>query len=120
MLGTVFKNFVKGILYVFLFPLILVGVALYGVFGLFVFLSQFVRMIYLFFTGRNLNSDLDEDLQVKAKLAKPEEEVKENPTDLSLYPSDSPMYTTNYTSPTFEKEETGEAKEIEEEENNDY
>ena len=120
-MANFFKNFGKGILYVFLFPFILVGIALYAVFGLFVFLFQFIKLIFLFFTGRTLNSDLEEDIAAKAILekeqqpAQPEEEKKDQ---LSLYPSDSPMYTSNYSSP-FEKEEEKEYEEGAEDQEHD-
>ena len=116
-----FKNFGKGLLYVVSFPFILVAIALAAVAGLFVFLFQSGKIIYLFFTGRTLNSDLEEDIAAKAKLHANDiqpEEINKNPTDLSLYPSDTSVYQTNdYVSPTFgEKEE--EAEPIEEEDDN--
>ena len=100
MMSNFFKSFGKGLLYVVLFPFILVGIVLYAVFGLFVFIFQLFKLIYLFFTGRTLNSDLEEDIAAKAILEKannPEKEEVKN-DQLSLYPSDSPIYTTDYKS----------------------
>ena len=117
MVASFFKGFGRGILYVFLFPLILVGIVLYAVFGLFVFIFQLFKLIYLFFTGRTLFSDLEEDIAAKAILEKaqnPEPEpVKEETRNdqLSLYPSDSPIYTSNYSSPFDTKKEV--EKEVE-------
>lgn len=112
-MANFFKGFGRGILYVFLFPFIIVGIVLYAVFGLFVYIFQLFKLIYLFFTGRTLYSDLEEDIAAKAVLEKaqnpnPEpapvkEEVKND--QLSLYPSDSQMYTSNYSSPFDTKKE---------------
>ena len=44
-MANFFKNFGKGLLYVVLFPLIVVGIVLYGVFGLFVFIFQLIKLI---------------------------------------------------------------------------
>ena len=111
MMTNFFKGFGKGLLYVLLFPFIIVGIVLYAVFGLFVFIFQLFKLIYLFFTGRTLYSDLEEDIAAKAVLEKeqnpaPEKDVVNN-DQLSLYPSDSPIYTSNYSSPfEVKKEET--------------
>ena len=116
-MANFFKGFGKGLLYVLLFPFIIVGIVLYAVFGLFVFVFQFFKLIYLFFTGRTLFSDLEEDIAAKAILEKaqnpnPEPAKEEVGNDqLSLYPSDSPMYTSNYSSPFDTKREV--EKEVE-------
>lgn len=108
-MANFFKGFGKGLLYVLLFPFILVGIVLYAVFGLFVFVFQFFKLFYLFFTGRTLFSDFEEDIAAKAILEKeqnPTVESEEPKNDqLSLYPSDSPMYTSNYSSPFETKKE---------------
>ena len=121
-MGSVFKNIGKGIGYFFMFPGLLIAIAIYAVFGLIVFIFQFFKLIFLFFTGRNLFSDLPEDIELKALQNKtPEEEhveeekKEENP--LSLYPSDSIVYGSGYSSPAFsdkKEEEIPEAK-VEEE-----
>ena len=122
MMSNFFKSFGKGLLYVVLFPFILVGIVLYAVFGLFVFIFQFFKLIYLFFTGRTLNSDLEEDIAAKAILEKPENPEKEETKNdqLSLYPSDSPMYTTDYKSPFESKDEPEEEPEKEYEEDTEH
>ena len=68
MIGNIFKNIGKGIGYFFLFPGLLIAIAIYAVFGLIVFIYQFFKLIFLFFTGRTLFSDLPEDTKVKAIL----------------------------------------------------
>ena len=121
-MGTLFKNIGKGIGYFFLFPGLIIAIAIYAVFGLIVFLFQFFKLIFLFFTGRNLFSDLPEDIELKALQNKveeePVEEEKKEENPLSLYPSDSVVYGSGYSSPAFaeKKEEEPEVeKEVEEE-----
>ena len=122
-MANFFKSFGKGLLYVILFPFIIVGIVLYAVFGLFVFVFQFFKLIYLFFTGRTLFSDFEEDIAAKAILEKANNPVKEEVKNdqLSLYPSDSPMYTSDYKSPYDSQEEPEEEieKEYEEDSGND-
>ena len=109
-MAGLFKNIGKGIGYFFAFPGLLIAIAIYSVFGLIVFVFQFFKLIILFFTGRTLFSDLPEDIELKAKLTKDEpkqeepEEKKEDKNPLSLYPSDSPVYGSGYSSPLFNKE----------------
>lgn len=64
-----FKNFGKGILYVLVLPFLLVGMAIYGVIALFVFLFLCIKGLILFFTGRSLYEDLPEDIEAKKRLA---------------------------------------------------
>lgn len=111
-MDKVFKGIGKGIGYFFAFPGLLIAIAFYSVFGLVVFVFQFFKLIILFFTGRNLFSDLPEDIELKAKLTKDEpkveeekvEEPKKEENPLSLYPSDSPVYGSGYSSPLFNKD----------------
>ncbi len=121
MITGIFKNFGKGILYFFLFPILIIAIAVYGVVGIVLFVIQFIKMIILFFSGRNLNSDLEEDIQAKAILGelKLEEEKKEE-KPLSLYPSDSPVYGSGYSSPLFEEPNKEEVVEDKEGEDNEY
>lgn len=116
-MGSVFKNIGKGIGYFFMFPGLLIAIAIYAVFGLIVFIFQFFKLIFLFFTGRNLFSDLPEDIELKALQNKePEgeqvEEEKKEENPLSLYPSDSIVYGSGYSSPAFsdKKEEVPEVE----------
>ena len=120
-MGSVFKNIGKGIGYFFMFPGLLIAIAIYAVFGLIVFIFQFFKLIFLFFTGRNLFSDLPEDIELKALQNKtPEEEhveeekKEENP--LSLYPSDSIVYGSGYSSPAFSDKKEEDIPEVEVEE----
>ena len=105
------KSFAKGLLYVVFFPFCLIAIALYAVFGIFVFLFQFIRLVFLFFTGRNLFNDLPEDIEAR-KIIDANKPKEEEESPLSLYPSDSAVYGSGYVSPTFEDNE--EIKEEEE------
>ena len=101
------KTVGKGLLYVLAFPAIVIGVSLYSVLGIFIFLFQCGKLIFLFFSGRNLSNELEEDIKVKAILEQKKSNGIED-SDLSLYPSDSEMYEDNgYKSPLIkdDKEE---------------
>lgn len=120
-MGSVFKNIGKGIGYFFMFPGLLIAIAIYAVFGLIVFIFQFFKLIFLFFTGRNLFSDLPEDIELKALQNKtpeeePVEEEKKEENPLSLYPSDSIVYGSGYSSPAFSDKKEEKIPEVEVEE----
>jgi len=97
------KGLGKGILYVLGFPFLLAALVISSIVGLFIFFFQFFKLIVLFFSGRTLFTDLDEDIKAKAILnanANPGEQNNSNTNDsLSLYPQDSPVYHSNYYSP---------------------
>lgn len=92
-----FKGLAKGILYIIGFPFIIAGLCVAAVVSLLVFLFQFGKLIYLFFTGRTLFSDLEEDIEVKEILARNNPEPQTS-SALNMYPSDSPVYG-SYASP---------------------
>lgn len=105
-MANFFKGLAKGVLYFFFFPFGLLAIALYGIFGIVVFFIQFIKLIVLFFSGRSLQSDLPEDIQVKKIKEKdqPKEEEETKPA-MSLYPSDSIVYGSGYSSPIEKSEE---------------
>ena len=105
-MGNIFRNIGRGIGYFFAFPGIIIAVALYAIVGIFVFVFQFFKLVFLFFTGRTLFSDLPEDIELKEKLEGNKEEEKEEDSDnqLSLYPSDSIVYNNEYSSPVKKEE----------------
>lgn len=96
------KTILKGLTYVLFLPLGLIGISLYAVFGVFVFIYQFGKFIYLFFTGRSFKSELEEDVEARKIIEanKPKDNSVEG-SGMSLYPSDSDMYKEEYVSPTF-------------------
>ena len=102
-MNNFFKNIGRGIGYFFLFPTLLIAIALYAVFGLIVFIYQFFKLIFLFFTGRTLFSDLPEDIKLKALLdekqkeSKPEESVAQPEPEQSSTQT-APVYGGNYAS----------------------
>ena len=113
-------SFLKGLLYVLFFPVGLLGIALYAVFGVGVFIYRFIKLIYLFFTGRNLKNELKEDEEVR-KILEANKQVEESKKEIAmtLYPSDSELYNTDgYVSPNFDenKEEETESIEVNKEE----
>lgn len=118
-MASFFKNLAKGLLYVLMFPFGLIAIALYAVFGIFVFLFQFVRLIILFFTGRKLSSDLPEDIEAK-KIIEANKPKEEEESPLSLYPSDSIVYGSGYVNPSLEENNTEDVQEeVKEEEVHD-
>lgn len=122
-MGNFFKNLGKGIGYFFAFPGLIIAIALYAVVGIFVFIFQFFKLIFLFFTGRTLSSDLPEDIELKNLQNKPVEEEKEQDNQLSLYPSDSIVYSSDYSSPVAEEkneEPTQEVVPLDVLDNNEY
>ena len=108
-MASFFKGFGKGLFYVAMFPLGIIAIALYAVYGICIFFFQLGRLIVLFFSGRNLKTDLPEDIEAKRIL----DRNKEN-KDLSLYPSDSIVYDTEgYSAPIFHEEKKEEEAPIE-------
>lgn len=86
---TFFKNFGKGILYVLVLPFLLVGLAIYGVVAIFIFLFLAVKGLILFFTGRSLYEDLPEDKEAKRRIAIQNGEVfEEKPVTDNIAPEE--------------------------------
>lgn len=96
------KTILKGLTYVLFLPLGLIGISLYAIFGIFVFIYQFCKFVYLFFTGRSFKSESEEDLEARKIIEanKPKDNSVEG-SGMSLYPSDSDLYKEEYVSPTF-------------------
>ena len=78
---NLFKNFGKGILYVLVLPFLLVGLALYAVVAIFVFLFLAIKGLILFFTGRSLYEDLPEDKEAKKRIAQANGATLEEPQE---------------------------------------
>ena len=108
----IIKSIGKGIGYFFLFPLLILAITLWAIVGFFVFLYQLFKSIWLFFSGRNLFSDLPEDEEVKRiksmNAPKEEEEADEEETD-SL--ASNVVYGSGYSSPYGNQEEPKEETE---------
>lgn len=67
-MGSFFKSFGKGILYVIFLPFIILILALYALLGLFVMCVLFIKNIVLFFKGKSIFTPLTEDLEAAAIL----------------------------------------------------
>ena len=67
-MGNFFKNFGKGVLYFLTLPALVLGLAIYAVAAVFIFLFIAVKGLVLFFTGRSLYEDLPEDIEAKRRL----------------------------------------------------
>ena len=77
-MGSLFKSFGKGILYLLVLPFLLIILAIYAVVGLVVFIILGIKGLVLFFTGRSLFDDLPEDKKAKeiiASMATPKAEA---------------------------------------------
>ena len=59
------KKFAQGILYVLTFPVFLVLLAIFAVYGLLIMFIEGIRFIYNFFTGRNIHGELEEDVAAR-------------------------------------------------------
>ena len=79
MLGFI-KIFLQGLLYVVTLPLILLILALYGVYCVFVFIYIAIRSIVVFFMGGTPLGDLPEDVEAKRVLMQRAAATPENST----------------------------------------
>lgn len=116
MLTKFIKMIGRGILYIFLCPLLILLVALFSIVGIFIFLFLCVKSVFLFFYGKTIFSDLPEDIEARRILSEKLDnnvetnvDIEENkeeskPEILSVYPSDSNMYKSEYNRP-LENEE---------------
>lgn len=106
----ILKGIGKGLLYIVAFPLLILIVVLYGVVGLAIFFFLLIKSVILFFKGKTIFSDLPEDIEAKRIITNqtsntpaPQTIVENNnvveekqDSQLSLYPSDSTMYRTEF------------------------
>ena len=67
-MGSILKKFGQGILYILVLPLFILALALFGVYGVFLFLVLMVKSIILFFQGKKLQGDLPEDIEARRRL----------------------------------------------------
>lgn len=110
-----FKSLGKALLYIISFPVIILGIAVFAAYGIIVFLIQFVKLTFLFFTGRSLFEDYDEDVKAKEIInrnviskeeVKVEEVKKSEPTTnpYSIYEGDYQSFSSNFNKPDIDKE----------------
>lgn len=79
MLGFL-KIFAQGVLYVVLLPFILLILALYAIYCVFVFIYISIRSVIVFFMGGTPLGDLPEDVEAKRILMEREAAKQENTT----------------------------------------
>lgn len=74
------KTVGQGALYLIFSPFILLGVALYSVYAIFLFFFMFIKRIVLFFKGEDMKEESRYDLAAKVHLQNQdiEEEAKQN------------------------------------------
>lgn len=106
---TLFKNIGRGILYIFVLPLLLVALAVYAVVAIFIFIYLAIKGLVLFFSGRSLYEDLPEDIEAKKRLGgKPSVQPMSLASDPLGYPSNDtatstdPFYVPEYLKPNDE------------------
>ena len=89
------KHIGKGILYIIGLPFFLIVLVGASLFGIFLLIFMFFKSIILFFTGRSLDDDLPEDIEVKKlkgeyvgpSTSEPEESVEEETNNPEPYVS---------------------------------
>ena len=64
-MGSILKKFGLGILYIFVLPIYLVAVLIFGIYGIGLFLVLMIKSIICFFKGQSLHGDLPEDIEAK-------------------------------------------------------
>lgn len=119
-----FKFFGEGLLYTLLLPFLLLFLALFAVYGVFIIVFYFFKMIILFFAGRNIFKDFPEDIEAKEIIKQVKEEKEEKaaqpapPPFAFPFPFPGPYgYYPNPNQPPIEQKEIKEveSKPIEEE-----
>lgn len=116
-MGSFFKSFGKGILYVLTLPVILVVLVLYASVGLIVFLFLMIKSVILFFKGKTIFSELPEDIKAReilnptpkdtVEVLEPQPETPSGAFTQTYYPGPATVY-------PIGEEKTGEPrKEIE-------
>lgn len=67
-MSSIFKGIGKGILYIFVCPIYLIGLVLFAIYGLFLFLIMCIRNVILFFRGMKIDYDLPEDKEAQRRI----------------------------------------------------
>lgn len=108
----IFSKFLKGLLYLFTLPGLIVILSVGAVVGIFYFFALGVKGIILFFQGKSLFKDLPEDIEVRRIKASNQpvvEEEKKEEDPMIVFTANS-LY--NF-EPLQRKEETTEERKIE-------
>lgn len=111
-MGSFFKSFGKGVLYILTLPVVLVVLVFYAAIGLVTFLFLMIKSVVLFFKGKTIFSELPEDIKAREILnPTPKDEVDVIEPEENILPSAfTQTYfqgpTTSY--PTVEEQEVDE------------
>lgn len=80
----IIKTLLKGLLYLILSPLILVGFSLYFIYSLIIFIVLFFISSYKFVSGKKLNFELKEDILAKEIIQKRNLELQTNQSNQQI------------------------------------
>ena len=67
-MGSIFKKFGQGLLYILVLPAFLLAILIFGVYGIFLFIVLMIKSIICFFKGKSLYEDLPEDIEAQRRL----------------------------------------------------
>ena len=82
-MAELFKKFGMGILYILVLPIFLLALIIFGAYGVIVFILLSIKSIFLFFMGKSLHGELEEDIKAR-KILHPEPEKKEEPEPIII------------------------------------
>ena len=80
-MGSFFKSFGKGILYILTLPAVLIVLAFYAAVGLITFLFLMIKSVVLFFSGKTIFSELPEDIKAR-EILNPTPKQSEEPVEV--------------------------------------
>lgn len=87
-MGSFFKSFGKGVLYILTLPVVLVVLVFYAAIGLVTFLFLMIKSVVLFFKGKTIFSELPEDIKAREILnPTPKDEVDVIEPEENVLPS---------------------------------
>lgn len=116
-MGSFFKSFGKGVLYILTLPAVLIVLVFYAIIGLITFLFLMIKSVVLFFKGKTIFSELPEDIKAR-EILNPTPKESEEPIEV-IEPEDdnlsSAFTQTFFQGPTtvYPTVEQQEVKEIE-------
>ena len=67
-MGSIFKKFGQGLLYILVLPAFLLAIVIFGVYGVGLFIVLMIKSIVCFFKGKTLYEDLPEDIEAQRRL----------------------------------------------------
>ena len=64
-MAALLKSFLRGLMYLFVLPILLVVLSVYSIVGVIIFIYITIKGAFLYFTGRNIFGDLPEDVRAR-------------------------------------------------------